>query len=310
MVALLFPGQGAQFVGMGQDVYLAYPEACYLFDQADEVLGFKLTEVMFKGPAQKLNQTNYTQLAVFCLDYILFIVFRDLLGFSPKFLAGHSLGELAALAASGAFSFDDGLRLVKVRAELMEQASLENKGGMVAILGVSAGVAEKIADESGLVVANYNSPQQTVLSGLEEAVKRAVKIAPSFGAKAIKLKVAGPFHSPYMKKAAQEFESFLKGFSLEAPIKKVISNVTAKPYTNQEEVKELLAKQAYSPVMWIGTLKYLKERGVETFIEIGPGKTLSGLVKRTFPVAKTLQVNEVESLEASLKILGKEARWT
>ncbi len=308
MVALLFPGQGAQFVGMGKDIYLAYPEARYLFDQADEALGSKLTDVMFEGPPEQLNQTKHTQLAVFCLDYILFIILRDMLDFSPNFLAGHSLGELAALAAAGAFSFDDGLRLVKVRAELMEKASRENKGGMVAVLGVFPEVAEKIAEESGLMVANYNSPQQTVLSGLEESVNRAIKLASSYGAKAIRLKVSGPFHSPYMKKAAQEFELFLKDFPLEAPVKEVISNVTAKPYTSQKEIKELLVKQVYSPVRWVETLEYLKEAGVKIFVEVGPGKVLSGLAKRTLPELKTLQVNDAKSLEESLKILGKEVR--
>jgi [acyl-carrier-protein] S-malonyltransferase len=308
MLALLFPGQGAQFVGMGKEIYQAYPEVRYLFDQANEVLGFKLTEVMFEGPLEKLNQTKHTQLAVFCLDYLLFIILRDMLDFSPDYLAGHSLGELAALAAAGAFSFSDGLRLVKARAELMERVSLENEGGMVAILGVSSETAEKMADETGLVVANYNSPQQTVLSGLKDAINQAFEVAPSFGARVVKLKVAGPFHSPYMKKAAQEFELFLKDFSIEPPLKTVISNVTAKPYTNQKEIKDLLVRQVYSSVKWVETLEYLKDAGVEIYVEVGPGTVLSGLVKKTFPGVKTLQVNGAESLEESLKFLGKEAK--
>lgn len=281
--AYVFPGQGAQFVGMGKDLYESNAKAKELFDKANEILGYRITDIMFEGTDEDLKQTKVTQPAVFlhsvitalCMDY-----------FKPDMVAGHSLGEFSALSAAGALSFEDGLRLVYARAMAMQKACEAAPSTMAAIIGLPDETIEKVCAEvskEGCVVvpANYNSPGQVVISGNVEAVKEACAKLKEAGAKrALPLAVGGAFHSPLMEMARVELAAAIEKSPVTAPICPVYQNVDAKPHTDPVEIKENLLKQLTSPVRWTQSVKNMIADGMDEFMECGPGQVLTGLIGR------------------------------
>ncbi len=280
--ALLFPGQGSQYVGMGKDLYEANDKAKSLFERANEVLGFSITDIMFNGPMEELKQTSVTQPAIFLHSAVVFNLLGDV-DFDGA--AGHSLGEFSALYAAGALSFEDALTLVRKRGEAMLAAGEVKRGIMAAVIGLDKEVLrEKCNEASGLGVvecANFNSPGQIVISGSPEAVYEAMRLAKEAGAKIVKeLVVSGAFHSELMIPARDELEKTLNVTEINAAVKPVYANVTAKPVSVPDEIRSLLLKQLTSPVRWEETVINMIDDGFDNFIEIGPGKVLQGLVKR------------------------------
>ena len=281
MKAYVFPGQGAQFVGMGKDLYEASNEAKELFEKANDILGFRITDIMFDGTPEELQETKVTQPAIFLHSVILSKVLGDL--FQPEMVAGHSLGELSALVANGVLEFEDGLRLVSKRALAMQKACEVQKSTMAAILGLEDEVVEAICEEvDGVVVAaNYNCPGQLVISGSFEAVNKACELATEKGAKrALLLPVGGAFHSPLMEPAREELAEAIKNTQFNTPTCPVYQNVTAKAVVNPEEIKENLIAQLTAPVKWTQTMHQMIADGADSVIEVGPGKVLQGLFKK------------------------------
>lgn len=280
MKAYIYPGQGAQFPGMGKELYETNPHAKELFDKANEILGFDITKIMFEGSAEELKQTKVTQPAVFLHSVILSLTNSD---FAPDMVAGHSLGEFSALVANKALSFEDGLSLVYKRALAMQKACEINPSTMAAILGLEDSVVEKVCtDIDGIVVAaNYNCPGQLVISGSNEAVAIACEKMKEAGAKrALPLPVGGAFHSPLMEPARVELEQAINETVFSKPICPVYQNVTAKPSIDIEEIKRNLIKQLTAPVRWTQIVQNMVEDGATQFTESGPGKVLQGLVKK------------------------------
>lgn len=284
MKALLFPGQGSQKTGMGKNHYDENDEFRRIVDEADSLLGYSLSELMFSGPSDKLVQTRYTQPAIFLHSYALF----NMLNITPDIVAGHSLGEFTALAAAGVLSFEDALALVAKRGELMQNAGEIHPGTMAAIIGLDDQVVEEICEEAAAAVnkpvvpANYNCPGQLVISGDVEGVKKAVELAKEKGSRLARLlPVSGAFHSPLMRPAFEELRAELENLNFHDAHYAVYSNVSATPVTDGKEIKERLLKQLISPVRWTQTLQRMAEDGAKEFIEIGPGNVLQGLVKRT-----------------------------
>lgn len=281
MKAYVFPGQGAQFVGMGKDLYENHPEAKELFEKANDILGFRITDIMFDGTDEELKQTKVTQPAIFLHSVILSKMLGD--NFQPDMVAGHSLGELSALVANGTLEFEDGLRLVSQRAMAMQKACEAEPSTMAAVLGLEDEVVEKIcADTDGIVVAaNYNCPGQLVISGAIPAVEAACAAAKEAGAKrALLLPVGGAFHSPLMEPARAELAQAIENTTFSAPKCPVYQNVTANAVTSPEEIKKNLMAQLTAPVKWTQTVKQMMADGASEFIEVGPGKVLQGLVKK------------------------------
>jgi len=284
MKAYLFPGQGSQKVGMGKDHYSSSSLFKEYVDTADELLGYSLSSLMFEGPSEELTQTMHTQPAIFVHSYALYRVLDK----KPDMVAGHSLGEFSALTAADVLSFEDALNLVAKRGELMQNAGEEQPGTMAAIIGMDDELVDQICVDSSketgkpVVPANYNCPGQLVISGDVEAVERAVEMAKEKGCRLAKiLPVSGAFHSPLMKSAYDEFSTVLTGVEFENPRFPVYSNVTAEPVINRNALKENVLQQLVSPVKWTQTLKNMHDNQAETFVEVGPGKVLQGLVKRT-----------------------------
>ncbi len=277
--AYVFPGQGAQFSGMGKDLYENNPSAKALFDKANEILGFNITDVMFNGSADELKQTKVTQPAVFLHSVIL----AKVLGVKPDAVAGHSLGEFSALVAADALSFEDGLRLVAKRAMAMQQCCEQQPGGMAAILAMEDEKVEQIcAQVDGVVVAaNYNCPGQLVISGADEAVDAACAQLKEAGAKrALRLPVGGAFHSPLMEPARAELAQAIEEVEFHNPVCPIYQNVDALPHTDAAEIKANLIAQLTAPVRWTQIVKNMIADGVEEFTELGPGNVLQGLIKK------------------------------
>ncbi len=277
--AYVFPGQGAQFSGMGKDLYENNASAKALFDKADEILGFSITDIMFGGTADELKQTKVTQPAVFLHSVIL----AKVLGVKPDAVAGHSLGEFSALVVSGAVSFEDGLRLVSKRAMAMQKCCENRPGGMAAILGLDDAVVEQAcADTDGVVVAaNYNCPGQLVISGADEAVDAACARLKEAGARrALRLPVGGAFHSPLMEDARAELEQAIAEVEFHTPVCPIYQNVDAQPQTDPEKIKANLIAQLTAPVRWTQIVRNMLADGVSEFTELGPGNVLQGLIKK------------------------------
>ena len=281
MKAYVFPGQGAQFVGMGKDLYESSPLAKKLFEQANDMLGFRITDLMFEGEAEDLKQTNVTQPAVFLHSVISALVLGN--DFQPNMVAGHSLGEFSALVAAKALSFEDGLRLVSARAKAMQKACEIEPGTMAAVLGLSdEKVEEVLRTVSGVVVAaNYNCPGQLVISGAVEAVDAACEKMKGAGAKrALRLPVGGAFHSPLMEPARVELEAAIRATAFHTPICPVYQNIDAKPHTEAEEIKANSIAQLTGAVRWTQSVERMIADGADYFKELGPGNVLLGLVKK------------------------------
>ena len=279
--AFVFPGQGAQFVGMGKDLYESNALAKEKFEKANEILGYRITDIMFNGTDEELRQTKVTQPAVFLHSVISAICLGD--DFRPDMVAGHSLGEFSALVAAGALSFEDGLRLVYARAMAMQKACEIKPSTMAAIINLPDEVIEKVCAEiDGIVVpANYNSPGQVVISGEVEAIKEACARLKEAGAKrALPLAVGGAFHSPLMEPARQELAAAIEATDFKTPICPIYQNVDAKPYTNPQDIKKNLLMQLTSPVRWTQTVKNMIADGMTEFTECGPGQVLTGLIGR------------------------------
>jgi [acyl-carrier-protein] S-malonyltransferase len=284
MKAYVFPGQGAQFVGMGKDLYDNNPKAKALFDEADEILGYKITDIMFAGTDEELKQTKVTQPAVFLHSVISALCGAE--EFNPAMVAGHSLGEFSALVAAKALSFADGLKLVYARAMAMQKACEKAPSTMAAIVGLPDETVEKICKEvpaeAGVVVpANYNNPGQLVISGNIEAVNAACEKLKEAGAKrALVLKVGGAFHSPLMEPARAELASAIENTAFSAPVCPVYQNYDAKAHENPEEIKQNLIAQLTSPVRWTEEVNNMVAAGATEFVECGPGKALQGMIGR------------------------------
>ncbi len=284
-IGFLFPGQGAQFIGMGKDFYDAFPAAKRIFDQASQTLGYDLNEICFNGPEEKLTRTCFAQPAIFTTSMAALQILRERFPeIQSSFFAGLSLGEFSALAASGAISFEDGLKLVKRRAEAMERSAAIHPGTMASVMGLSQNDCEAVAKEAGCEVANLNSPDQTVLSGTVETIEKACKLAEAKGAKrAMILKVGGAFHSTLMREAKVDLEKALKDTPIQIPSQVFIPNATAQKTSHPEDIRALLAKQLMSPVRWVETMSRASEEGIQLFLELGPGKVLKGLAKKCQP---------------------------
>ncbi len=294
MKAFVFPGQGSQFVGMGKELYDNNPLAKELFDKADEILGFKITDIMFAGTDEQLKQTNVTQPAVFLHSVISALCLGD--EFAPAMVGGHSLGEFSALVAVGALSFEDGLKLVAARANAMQKACEANPGTMAAIIGLPDEKVEEICaevstDGNVVVAANYNCPGQLVISGNVDAINAACEKLKEAGAKrALPLKVGGAFHSPLMQPAKDELEAAIEKTIFNAPKCPVYQNVDAKPHTEPEVIKANLIAQLTSSVRWTASVQAMIADGADDFTECGPGKALQGMIGR---IDKTVAVRGI-----------------
>lgn len=282
--AYLFPGQGSQYVGMGQDHYKSDAQFAQYADRANDILGFDLKQIMFEGPEEKLKQTEYTQPAIFLHSTALY----KTLSASPDMVAGHSLGEFSALVACEAVSFEDALRIVRRRGQLMQEAGEKNPGTMAAVIGMEDAVVEEVCEEAAeqtgreVVPANYNCPGQLVISGDVNAVEKAVELAKERGCRLAKvLPVSGAFHSALMQPAYDGLKEELAALEVNEPVCPVYSNYTAEPTTDPGEIRENVLNQLLNPVRWTQTLQNMHQNGAEKFIETGPGKVLQGLVKRT-----------------------------
>ncbi|HMO21504.1 MAG TPA: ACP S-malonyltransferase [Candidatus Melainabacteria bacterium] len=311
----LFPGQGSQSVGMGLDLYQSYEEAKETFAKLDQFAGRSLSQLCFEGPQDELKRTVNTQPTIMAASLAAWSCYQKLNGPKPDFVAGHSLGEITALAAVGALDMEDAVKLVEKRASLMESCP---KGAMAAVLKVDPEVLEKITlsvseefraegkseAESTVVLANFNSRQQLVISGSPEAVKAASVKVKGEGGKAIPLPVGGAFHSPLMEEAAREFSHLLSVCALKAPVCEVVQNFDARGSQEVASIKEKLDMQMRSPVRWYESVEYMIENGADTFVEIGPGNVLTGLVKKIDESVRVFNINDSESLKATLSELS------
>lgn len=304
-IAFVFPGQGAQAVGMGQDAYNQVDAARRIYDRANEVLGFSLTDLVFNGPDTELKKTVNTQPALLTTSVAYYEALKSK-GITPDYVAGHSLGEYSALVVAGVLSFDDAVAIVRARGQYMEEAVPNGLGAMAAVLGAErealAGLCAKISAEAGVVeLANVNCPGQIVVSGSKEGVDGIVASGKEIGAKRVlPLEVSGPFHSSLMKPASERLQDKLQSVTMQDAAVPVIANVTAKPVTSADEIRSLLVEQVYSPVLWEDSVRYLIEQGVDTFVEIGSGSVLAGLIKKIDKSVKIVSINSLAALEGDI----------
>ncbi len=281
----VFPGQGAQFTGMGKELYDQSDKAKSMFEKANEILGFRITDIMFNGSAEELKQTKVTQPAVFLHS----VVLAKVLGVTPSAVAGHSLGEFSALVVSGALSFEEGLQLVAKRANAMQMACEKEQGTMAAVINLPDETIERICEEvEGVVVAaNYNCPGQLVISGAVDAVNEACgKLKEAGARRALVLPVGGAFHSPLMEPARAELAAAIENSHFNAPICPIYQNVDAKPHTDPEEIKQNLIAQLTAPVRWTQIVRNMADDGFMSYVELGPGTVLQGLIRKILPEAE------------------------
>ncbi len=313
-VAFIFPGQGSQFVGMGKSLAETYPLARETFAEADDLLGFPLSKLCFDGPEAQLNDTINTQPALFVVSMAVWRVLQEQLPqLQPAAMAGHSLGEYSALAAAGALSFAEALSLIRERGRLMKQAGEISPGGMAAILGLDTEQVEAIChqasdSQTAVQVANDNCPGQVVISGHKEAVARALPLAQEAGARrVVPLAISIAAHSPLMVPVTDEFTAVIESINFRPPVVPVVANASAAPVHNLGEMKRLLAAQLTSPVLWTESVHYLLEEGVNTFVEIGPGNVLTGLIKRIHRQSKRFSLGTAETVKAFVQSMGGRA---
>jgi [acyl-carrier-protein] S-malonyltransferase len=297
MTAYLFAGQGSQYIGMGKDLYESFPEAQAIFDNANAVLGFDLKKICFDGPEEMLKRTIISQPAILTVSIAAFEAFRAKVNVKPDFMAGLSLGEYSALIAAGAFTFSDGLRLVRRRSELMDEAAGRKPGKMVAVLDLPIEKIKNICLESSAEIANLNCPGQTVITGAQEAVDKAKGLCLGAGAKrVIDLEVSGGFHSSLMFEASVELKAFLENLPMSPPEVPVVSNYTARPQYEVVQIQENLRYQMCSSVKWEDSMRFLLWQGVTKFFEFGPGKVLKGLMRRISEEAEVINIEKKEDI--------------
>ena len=300
-VAYIFPGQGAQTVGMGKDLYDNFDSVKLLFKQADEAVGFPLTKIFFEGPEEELKKTSNAQPALVAVSIACLKAAQEVGGKNlpaPSYTAGHSLGEYTALAATSVIDFSTAVYLAKERGRLMYEAGLKTPGGMMAMIGIEEAVLAEICKETGTVIANINSPGQLVISGALENIAKAGEMAKAKGAaRAIPLQVSGAFHSPLMQPAVDGMAQILDKVTFKDPSVPIIANVTAQPLTHGSQIEEELLKQLCSSVQWQRSVEYMVKNGVGKFIEIGPGKVLAGLVKRINKESEMVNIGDANAVK-------------
>ena len=303
-IAFIFPGQGSQYLGMGQDFIDNYPIANKILNTASDILKINLKDLCLNGPAEDLNDTRNTQAAIYTISYIINRILNSK-EIYPDIVAGHSLGEYSALAASKVFTFEDGLKLVRNRGIIMSDAVADTEGTMAAVIGLQEDKMLDICKQlTGICeIANYNSPGQLVISGEKAAIKEACSLAEETGAKkVVELHVSGPFHSSLMEKAAAEFAPYIKETPFNKPVYPLLDNVSADFVEDTEEIKDLLIKQVSASVRWLESINLMISNGVDAFIEVGPGRVLKGLMRRIDRSVTAYNVEDIKSLE---KLLAK-----
>jgi [acyl-carrier-protein] S-malonyltransferase len=301
VMAIVFPGQGSQAPGMGKDLADKFAVARQVFEEADDALGFAISRLCFDGPAEELQLTENTQPAILTVSVAAFRAMQEAGVAAPAFVAGHSLGEYSALVASGALSLSDAVRTVRARGRYMQEAVPVGTGAMAAVIGADLDAIQRVCAEARqdqvCSIANFNAPNQTVIAGNTEAVDRAVELLNGVARKVVKLKVSAPFHCALMKPAQDRLAVDLEGLNFSEPAMPVITNVDARATTAPDELRDALVRQVSAPVRWVESMQLLVEQGVDTFIEAGPGKVLSGLMRQISRDVKMLNVEDAASLQ-------------
>ncbi len=309
-IAFLFPGQGSQFLGMGLDLVNAFPEAKKIFEQVDEICRKPISKFCFEGPMDELTLTVNLQPAITAVNLACLSAINER-GIRAHVSVGHSLGEYAALASSGVISLYDALKLVNKRGELMQREALKNPGAMAALIGMDITTVEKIVQQNGetgvLAIANHNTAEQIVITGEKEPISQAMRLAKEQGGRAVPLKVSGAWHCSLMKNALDEFRHFMEGVPFSPPETGILFNATAGTESDPEKIKDIMAQQLISPVKWYDINRKMLEEGINTFVEVGPKKVLSGLLRKIIPPereVRVFQVQDKESLALFLKEMG------